>query len=120
MRRSAPSLAGCTREPGTLPIVPPHGHVDPRILVDDEPFTDPASLFIQPDHYVTRLLHAGGVSLDRLGVAEGPLPEERAREVWRLLCENWHLLRGTPVRYWFDSELGEIFGVRERPDAGNA
>jgi len=103
-----------------LPIVSPHGHVDPAILVEDEPFPDPASLLIQPDHYVTRLLHAGGVSLDRLGVGEGPLPEERAREVWRLLCANWHLLRGTPVRYWFDSELGEIFGVRERPSAENA
>ena len=40
--------------------------------------------------------------------------------MWRLLCANWHLLRGTPVRYWFDSELGEIFGVRERPSADNA
>jgi glucuronate isomerase len=103
-----------------LPIVSPHGHVDPRILLDDAPFTDPASLFIQPDHYVTRLLHAGGVSLDRLGVGKGPLPEERAREVWRLLCGNWHLLRGTPVRYWFDSELSEIFDVQERPSADNA
>jgi glucuronate isomerase len=103
-----------------LPIVSPHGHVDPQILVDDAPFADPASLFVQPDHYVTRLLHAGGVDLGRLGVAEGPLPEDRAREVWRLLCGNWHLLRGTPVRYWFESELSEIFGVRERPSAGNA
>ena len=103
-----------------LPIVSPHGHVDPQILVDDAPFADPASLFIQPDHYVTRLLHTAGVSLDRLGVKEGPLPEERAREVWRQLCGNWHLLRGTPVRYWFDSELSEIFGVRERPSAENA
>jgi glucuronate isomerase len=103
-----------------LPIVSPHGHVDPRILLDDTPFADPTSLFIQPDHYVTRLLHAGGVSLDRLGVGEGPLPEDRARAAWRLLCGNWHLLRGTPVRYWFDSELAEIFGVRERPSADNA
>jgi glucuronate isomerase len=103
-----------------LPIVSPHGHVDPRILLDDTPFADPAALFIQPDHYVTRLLHAGGVSLQELGVAAGPLPESRARAAWRLLCENWHLLRGTPVRYWFDSELSEIFGVRERPDSDNA
>src|SRR3954464_14517761 len=103
-----------------LPIVSPHGHVDPRILVDDEAFADPASLFIQPDHYVTRLLHAGGVALDRLGVGEGPLPEDRAREAWRLLCENWHLLRGTPVRYWFDSELSDIFGVPERRGAETA
>ena len=81
------------------------------MLLDDTPFADPTSLFIQPDHYVTRLLHAGGVGLDRLGVGEGPLPEDRARAAWRLLCANWHLLRGTPVRYWFDSELAEIFGV---------
>src|SRR3954469_9366966 len=86
-----------------LPIVSPHGHVDPRILLDDTPFADPASLFIQPDHYVTRLLHGGGVSPDRRGGGAGPLPEEHAPEVWRLLCQNWQLVRGTPVRYWFDS-----------------
>ena len=28
------------------PIVSPHGHVDPRLLLDDEPFRDPTSLFI--------------------------------------------------------------------------
>jgi len=102
------------------PIISPHCHVDPQVLLDDAPFADPASLFIQPDHYVTRLLHAGGVPLDRLGVAEGPLPESRARDAWRLLCANWHLLRGTPVRYWFDSELSEIFGIVERPSADNS
>ena len=90
------------------------------MLLDDQPFADPTSLFVQPDHYVTRLLHAGGVSLDRLGVGEGPLPEDAGPEAWRLLCANWHLFRGTPVRYWFDSELGEIFGVTERPSADNA
>ncbi|GIF00877.1 glucuronate isomerase [Paractinoplanes rishiriensis] len=103
-----------------LPIVSPHGHVDPRILLADEPFADPASLLIQPDHYVTRLLHAGGVSLASLGVGEGPLSEDRARAAWRLLCANWHLLRGTPVRFWFDGELAGIFGVTQRPSAANA
>jgi glucuronate isomerase len=103
-----------------LPIVSPHGHVDPRILLEDPPFADPTNLFIQPDHYVTRLLHAGGVPLDALGVGEGPLPEDRARAAWRHLCANWHLLLGTPVRYWFDTELVDIFGVTQRPDADNA
>lgn len=103
-----------------LPIISPHGHVDPAVLLRDEPFADPTNLLIQPDHYVTRLLHAGGVGLADLGVGEGPLPEERARKAWRLLCANWHLFRGTPVRYWFDSELAGIFGVTQRPGAENA
>ncbi len=103
-----------------LPIVSPHGHVDPQILVDDQPFADPTSLLVQPDHYVTRLLHASGVGLDQLGVGEGPLPEPRARQAWRLLCTHWQAFRGTPVRYWFDSELGGIFGITERPTADNA
>jgi glucuronate isomerase len=38
-----------------LPIVSSHGHVDPRILLEDTPFADLTSLFIQPDHYATRL-----------------------------------------------------------------
>jgi len=117
VRQIARRLYAAVRD---LPIISPHGHVDPRIVLEDTPFADPTSLFIQPDHYVTRLLHAGGVSLDRLGVSEGPLPEDRAREAWRLLCQNWHRLRGTPVRYWFDSELAEIFGVTRRPSADNA
>jgi glucuronate isomerase len=101
-------------------IISPHGHVDPRLLLEDQPFTDPTSLLLQPDHYVTRLLHASGVSLDDLGVGQGPLPEDRARKAWQLLCANWRVFRGTPVRYWFDSELGDIFGITERPSAQNA
>ncbi|GAA2334600.1 glucuronate isomerase [Dactylosporangium salmoneum] len=101
------------------PIISPHGHVDPAMLRDDAPFTDPAALFIQPDHYVTRILHAHGVPLDRLGVGEGPLPERRAREVWRTFCAHWPAFRGTPVQYWLASELHDSFGVTERPGTGD-
>src|SRR4051812_4994125 len=66
-----------------LPIVSPHGHVDARLLLDDEPFADPTSLFLQPDHYVTRLLHSGGVPLSALGVGRGPLPASASRAAWR-------------------------------------
>lgn len=103
-----------------LPIISPHGHVPARLLLDNEHFTDPASLLVTPDHYVTRLLHANGISLDALGVGRGPLPEHESRTVWRLLCQNWSVFRGTPVRYWLDGELAEIFGVTERPSASNA
>jgi len=103
-----------------LPIISPHGHVDPRILLEDIPFRDPAALFVTPDHYVTRLLHASGVPLETLGVGQGPLSEAAAREAWRLLCSHWHLYRATPVRYWLESELSEIFGVMVRPSADTA
>jgi glucuronate isomerase len=102
------------------PLVSPHGHVDPRLLLEDEPFRDPAALFVTPDHYVTRLLHADGVPLEDLGVGQGPLDEAGARRAWRALCERWHLFRGTPVRTWLEAELGEIFGVTERPSAATA
>jgi glucuronate isomerase len=101
-----------------LPIISPHGHVDPRILLDDVAFRDPAQLFVTPDHYVTRLLHACGIPLEALGVGAGPLTQEAARQAWGLLCSHWHIYRATPVRYWLESELAEIFGVTVRPSAG--
>jgi len=103
-----------------LPVLSPHGHVDPRLLLDNQPFPDPASLFVTPDHYVTRLLHASGVPLEALGVGRGPLPEAEARNVWRLLCEHWDVYRGTPVRYWLEAELAEIFEVSMAPSAQTA
>ena len=103
-----------------LPIISPHGHVDPRILLDDIPFRDPASLFVTPDHYVTRLLHASGVSLDALGVGRGPLPDPEARKVWRQLCSNWHVFSGTPMRFWLEAELGDIFDIPVRPSEKTA
>ena len=103
-----------------LPVISPHGQVDPRLLLDDEPFPDPATLFVTPDHYVTRLLHADGVELDALGVGQGRLSEQQSRSVWRLLCERWELFRGTPVRFWLEAELAEIFGVTMRPSKDTA
>ena len=100
-----------------LPVISPHGHVDPRALLDDEPFRDPASLFVTPDHYVTRLLHASGVPLDALGVGQGPLSEDAARQVWRSLCGHWNVFAGTPARYWLEAELADIFDVTVRPSA---
>lgn len=103
-----------------LPLISPHGHVDPGMLLRDEPFADPAALFVTPDHYVTRLLHADGVGLDELGVAQGPLDEAAARRAWRLLCERWPLLAGTPVRFWLELQLAEIFGVTDIPSPATA
>ncbi len=102
------------------PIISPHGHVDPDLLLRNEPFADPASLFITPDHYVTRLLHADGVDLTELGVGRESLTEEQSRRAFRLLCERWHLFRGTPVQYWLESEFVDIFDVTSRPSPRTA
>lgn len=103
-----------------LPIVSPHGHVPAQWLADDEPFTDPTSLLITPDHYVNRLLHASGIGLDRLGVAQEGFTPEQSREAFRLLCSHWHVYRGTPIRFWLESELAEIFGIDLAPSAETA
>ena len=104
------------------PIYSPHGHVDPACLLENEPFEDPAALLITPDHYVTRLLHGAGISLADLGIASTSNPASRAdpRETWRALSENWRIFLGTPVRYWMENELSDLFGLTEQPDANNS
>src|SRR5204863_494740 len=60
IRRVARTLYDETRR---LPIIAPHGHVDPRMLAGNEPFAEPAALIVQPDHYILRLLYARGAPL---------------------------------------------------------
>ena len=97
-----------------LPLICPHGHVDPRILADDEPFGDPAQLLVVPDHYVTRMLLSQGIPPARLGVPArtGEAVETDGRTIWRLLAENWYLFRGTPSRLWLERTFDTVFGVR--------
>ncbi|MGO1582337.1 MAG: glucuronate isomerase [Actinomycetaceae bacterium] len=120
VREVARRLYDATKD---LPIISPHSHVPPQWLVDDEPFADPASLLIVPDHYVLRLLHANGAELSDLGRGpDGPLEldEAAARKAWRILCENFHLFRGTPVKYWFDTTFADLFGLELAPSAATA
>ncbi len=103
-----------------LPIISPHGHVPPQWLSEDIPFGDPTSLLITPDHYVNRMLHAHGVELSTLGVAQATMTEQQSRDAFRILCSHWSVYHGTPVRLWLDSQFGEIFGVKVRPSAETA
>lgn len=112
-RRIYESIAG-------LPIISPHGHVDARLFVDDAAFDNPTTLFISPDHYTTRLMHASGVDLADLGVGQRTLSDEAARKGWRIFCSNWNLYNGTPVQYWFESEFADIFGISVTPSAETA
>jgi len=115
VRRVARELYDETRR---LPIVSPHGHVDPRILARDEPFAEPAALIVQPDHYILRLLYARGVPLEALGVPRrdggGAPVETDPCKVWQRFADHYYLFRGTPTGAWLDYELHEVFGVRDR------
>jgi glucuronate isomerase len=105
-----------------LPIVSPHGHTDPAWFADDQPFTDAASLFITPDHYVFRMLMSQGVRLESLGIArrDGAPVEADSRKIWRTFAALYHLFRGTPTRTWLDHAFATVFGIDERLSAESA
>jgi len=114
-RRIARELYAHVRD---LPIISPHGHTQASWFRKNEPFPDPATLLVQPDHYVFRMLYSQGVSLDDLGIGQPELKD--ARKVWRIFASHYSLFRGTPTRLWLDYVFEELFGLRERLTAHNA
>lgn len=106
-----------------LPLVCPHGHVDPALLAEPQAtLGTPADLFIIPDHYVFRMLYSQGVPLEDLGIpARDGAPVERDhRRIWQRFAEHFHLFRGTPTGLWLQDELVRLFGVAERLDGASA
>ncbi|MCL2584287.1 MAG: glucuronate isomerase [Streptosporangiales bacterium] len=104
-----------------LPLLSPHGHVDPRMLAEDQQLPAPAALFVSPDHYLTRMLFSQGVHPRSLGVPDrAGKVHVSDREAWRTFCENWYLFRGTPSRGWLEQSLTEIFGVSTPLGPGTA
>ena len=96
----------------SLPIVSPHGHTQAAWFAKNEPFPDPAKLFVQPDHYVFRMLYSQGISLEDLEIGQEELKD--ARKVWRIFASHYYLFRGTPTRIWLDFAFQDLFGMEER------
>ncbi|WP_158792606.1 glucuronate isomerase [Granulicella sp. L60] len=104
-----------------LPIISPHGHTDPRWFAQNQPFPNPSALFIQPDHYIFRMLYSQGVPLESLGIAPlGGTSNADPREIWRIFAKHYFLFRGTPTRLWFDYALQNQFGLKQRLTPDNA
>ena len=108
-----------------LPILSPHGHTDPQWFAENKPFPNPTALFIQPDHYIFRMLYSQGIPLESLGVPQGGAKGDATatvdpREVWRIFAKNYYLFRGTPTRIWLDYAFSTLFGMTERLGPGNA
>ena len=119
IRRAARAVYDETR---SLPLICPHGHVDPALLSRNEQFPEPTTLLIVPDHYIFRMLYSQGISMDTLGIphSDGNASKTNPRDVWEILGENWHLFRGTPTGAWLEHEMYELFGIREKLDANTA
>ncbi|MDO9087036.1 MAG: glucuronate isomerase [Anaerolineaceae bacterium] len=113
IRKFARELYQASRK---LPIISPHGHVDPSLFSDPAAtFGNPVDLFITPDHYVIRTLYANGISLQALGL---PLFEHTnpidPRQVWKLFGSNFHLFRATPSGLWLSTSLHDVFGIQQK------
>ena len=108
-RKIARSLYERVRE---LPIISPHGHTQAAWFAENKPFPDPATLLVQPDHYVFRMLYSQGLSMDDLGIGQAVVKDPR--RVWRIFASHYYLFRGTPTRMWLDYAFQELFGIKER------
>jgi glucuronate isomerase len=105
-----------------LPLISPHGHVDPRILAENTPFPDPVEMFIIPDHYIFRMLYSQGIALGTLGIPrlDGVVTETDYRKIWRIFAENFWLFAGTPSGIWLAHEFSELFGIDQQLNGATA
>ena len=106
-----------------LPLVCPHGHVDPRLFsVESYTWGTPVDLLIIPDHYIFRMFYSQGMALEDLGIRRrnAELAEHDHRKIWQTVCAHWSLMRGTPTSLWLRDELREIFGIEEKMTSENA
>jgi glucuronate isomerase len=120
-----PTTRGLARalyaEVADLPIVSPHGHVDPNWFATDAHWTDAATLLLAPDHYLYRMLYSQGIDLDALAIpSKAGVPATDPRAAWRLFAANYHLFRGTPSRLWLDHVFAEVFGIEVALEAATA
>ncbi len=118
MRRRGVLPGGLYQEIRDLPIISPHGHTQAGWFARNEPFPDPVTLFVQPDHYVFRMLYSQGIRLEDLAIGKPTIDDPR--KVWRIFASHYYLFRGTPSRLWLDYAFQELFGLTERLSAATA
>jgi glucuronate isomerase len=96
-----------------LAIISPHGHTDPAWFPENQPFPDPARLFIVPDHYVHRMLYRQGVPPKAVGIPrlDGGPTEQDPRAIWRIFAANFRLFRGTPSWLWLSHVFTTVFDI---------
>ena len=77
----------------SVPVLSPHGHTEAQWFADNQPFPNPTALFLEPDHYLFRMLYSQGISMEAMGILTRPEhetknPKPDPREVWKLFAAN--------------------------------
>jgi glucuronate isomerase len=105
-----------------LPLVCPHGHVEPRLLAENEAFPEPTTLIVRPDHYIFRMLYSQGVALEELGIPSRAEPSGSSdpRRAWQIFADRYYLFAGTPTGFWLNHQLYHLFGIRRKLDGDSA
>ena len=105
-----------------LPIISPHGHVDPKLFAENQSFPDPTELVLIPDHYVFRMLYSQGISLESLGIptVDGSSIETDHRKIWQIFGDHYYLFAGTPTGTWLNHEFSTVFGIQEKMNGETA
>ncbi len=93
-----------------MPIISPHGHVDPVLLLDDRPLGEPTSALIRPDHYITRLMHTHGFDYDGLNFGK-ELDLNQGEAIFLDFARFLPMMAGTTVAYWLDEQLSDNFNL---------
>lgn len=119
VRSLAGKIYSTTRD---LPIISPHGHVDPWLFAKNQPFPDPTELFLIPDHYLYRMLYSQGIKLEELGVPtrSGAGVEKDHRKIWQIFADHYYLFSGTPSQVWLNHEFAVVFGIEEKLTSDSA
>jgi glucuronate isomerase len=99
-----------------LPILSPHGHVNPAIFcAGEERHNSPVDALLLSDDYITRKLFSLGVPYEEMGFVsrDGVAGENDHRKIWQILCRKIHFLSGSTAGMYLDYELQNIFEINE-------
>ena len=95
-----------------LPIVSPHGHVNPALFCSDAGDTaSPVDVLVLSDDYITRRLFSLGISYEKMGYPQADADGNQAdpENAWQILCEHTRELTGTTAGICFDYMLQRDF-----------
>jgi glucuronate isomerase len=105
-----------------MPIISPHGHVDPSIFAENKPFPNPTELIFIPDHYLFRMIYSMGIPMESLGIptVDDSEVESDPKKIWQIFADHYYLFQGTPSGAWLDYEFNIVFGIKEKLNGSNA